>query len=72
VGATSTKRERSNLATPSGGTLEPSTTNTQMLERKQSVEVSSLRMPDDRDQDIRERYKYIKDRNERIKDQTYT
>lgn len=71
IGATSTERERSRLATPFGGTLEPSTSHTHMLERKQSVEVSSFRMRANRDQDIRERYKYIKARNERLKAQTY-
>jgi len=42
-----------------------------MLERQQSVEVSSFRMPADKDQDIKERYKEIKARNERLKAQTY-
>ena len=42
-----------------------------MLERQQSVEVSSFRMLADRYKDIRERYKDIKARNERIKAQTY-
>jgi len=42
-----------------------------MLEREQSIEVSSFRMPTDRDQDIRERYKNIKSNNERLKAETY-
>lgn len=71
VWATSTKREEIMHTTPSGGTLEPSTSYTQMLERLQSVEVSSFKMPVDRDQDIKEIYKDIKARNERLKAQTY-
>ena len=39
--------------------------------RQQSVEVSSFRMPADKDEDIKERYKEIKARNERLKAQTY-
>jgi len=35
------------------------------------VEVSSFSRPTDRDQDIKERYKEIKARNERLKAQTY-
>ena len=50
---------------------EPSTSQTQMLERHISVEVSSFRMPADKDQDIKERYKEIKATNERLKSQTY-
>jgi len=42
-----------------------------MLERKKSVEVSSFRMPADKGQDIKEIYKEIKARNERLKAQTY-
>lgn len=42
-----------------------------MLERKVSVEVSSFRMPADKDQDIKERYKEIKARNENIKAKMY-
>ena len=71
VGATSTKREGSRHATPSRGTLEPSTSHTQILERQQSVEVSYFRILADKDQDIKERYKEIKARNERLKAQTY-
>jgi len=67
VEATRTEKERSRPTTPSRGILEPSTSHTQMLERKQSVEVSSFGMPTDKDQDIREMYKDIKARNERLK-----
>lgn len=50
---------------------EPSTSQTQMLERQLSVEMSSFKMLADKDQDIKERYKEIKARNERFKAQTY-
>ena len=68
---TNTGTERSRPTTPSEGMEEPSTSKTQMLERKISVEVSSLRMPTDNDQDIKKRYKEIKARNKRLKAQTY-
>jgi len=42
-----------------------------MLERQQSVEVSSFRAPTGYNQDIREKYKEIKARNERLKAQSY-
>jgi len=42
-----------------------------MLERKLSVEVSSFSRPIDKDHDIKDRYKEIKMRNERLKAQTY-
>ena len=71
VGATSTKGEGSRHATPSRGTQEPSTSHAQMLERKKSVEVSSLMIPTDQDQDIRKKYKEIKAMNERLKAQSY-
>lgn len=38
-------RVESRQATPSGGTQEPSTTQAQMMERQQSLEVSSFRAP---------------------------
>lgn len=68
---TNTEVERSRPTTPSGGMQEPSTSQTQMLERKLSVEVSSFRPLANKDQDIKERYKEIKVINERIKAQTY-
>lgn len=71
LGANSTERKRSRAATLSGGTIEPSTSNNQMLERQHSVEVSSFRILVERDQDIRERYKDIKARNGRLKPHTY-
>ena len=42
-----------------------------MLERQQSVEVSSFRAPTGQSQDIKEEYKEIKERNERLKVQSY-
>ena len=42
-----------------------------MLERQQSVEVSSFRAPSGQGQDIKEKYKEIKARNERLKAQSY-
>ena len=57
--------------TPSVGTHEPSTSQAQMLERQQGVEVSSFRAPTGQRLDIKEKYKEIKARNERLKAQTY-
>jgi len=42
-----------------------------MLEEQPSVEVSSLRILADQDHDIREKYKEIKGKNERLKAQSY-
>lgn len=52
---TGTERAESKQTTPSRGTQEPSTTQAQMLERQQSVEVSSFKAPTGQDQDIREK-----------------
>jgi len=41
------------------------------LERKQSVEVSSFRVASKQSQDLKERYKEIKTKNEYLKAQTY-
>jgi len=41
------------------------------LERQLSVEVSSFSRPADKDKDIKDRYKEIKMRNEKLKAQTY-
>jgi len=68
---TNTGAKRSRPTTPSGGMQEPSTSQTQMFERHLNVEVSSFRVPTDKDQDIKERYKEMKARNERLKAQTY-
>ena len=56
---------------PSGETQEPSTSQTQMLERQLSVEVSSFNMHVDKDKDINGRFKEIKMRNENLKAQSY-
>ena len=42
-----------------------------MLERQQSMEVSSFRAPSGQNQDIREKYKEIKVENERLRAQIY-
>jgi len=42
-----------------------------MIERQQSVEVSSFIRPADREKDIKDRYKEIKMRNEKLKAETY-
>lgn len=57
--------------TPLGRTQEPSTSQAQMLERKQSMEVSSFRAPTGQSQDIKDKYKEIKVRNKRLKAQSY-
>jgi len=41
------------------------------LERQLSVELSSFSTPADKDKDIKDRYKEIKMRNEKLKAQTY-
>ena len=56
---------------PSGETQEPSTPQTQMLERQLSVEISSFSRPADKDKDIKDRFKEIKMRNEKLKEQSY-
>ena len=42
-----------------------------MLERRLSVEAYSFSRPTDKDQDIKDRYKEIKMRNEKLKAETY-
>lgn len=68
---TNTEIGRSRPTTPSGDIQEPSTSQTQMLERHISVEVSLVSRPADKDQDIKDRYKEIKMRNEKLKAQIY-
>jgi len=65
------ERTESRHTTPSRGRQEPSTSMAQMLQRKQSVEVSSFRAPTRQSLDIKEKYKEIKARNERLKVQRY-
>lgn len=71
VRTTGTKRAKSRNTTPSRGTQEPSTSQVQMLERQQSMEVSSFRAPIGQNQDIREKYKEIKAIDEILKAQRY-
>ena len=68
---TKTMGRRSKDATTSSETHQPSTSNTQMIERQLSVEVSSFIRPVDKERDIKERYKEIKMRIEKSKDETY-
>lgn len=66
-----TKGNRSRPTTPSKYREEPSTSQTQMLERQLIMEVYSFSRPADRHQDMKERYQKIKARNERLKAQSY-
>lgn len=61
----------SKSTTPFGETQEPSTSQNQMLERHLSVEVSSFSRAIDKDKDIKDRFKEIKMRNEKLKAQYY-
>ena len=67
VEITNTELDKSKCTTPFGETQEPCTSQTQMLERQLSVEVSSFSRPADKDKDIKDRYKEIKMRNEKLK-----
>lgn len=69
IANTVAKRTNSVHTIPSGGT--PSTSQFQVLGRQQSTEVSSFRTPFGQIQDINEKYKEIKARNEKLKAQTY-
>ena len=46
---------------------QPTTSNTQLIQKQQSVEVSSSKQAENKDMDIKERYKEIKAKNEEIK-----
>jgi len=61
----------SRCTTPSRETKVPSTSETQMLERQLSVEVSSSSRSADKGKDIKYRYTEIKMRNEKLKAQSY-
>lgn len=50
----------------------PTTSQTQALSRQQSTKVSSLKIASEPSQDLKEKYKEIKDRNEQLKAQTYS
>lgn len=69
IEVTNTKGNRNRPITLSEGT--PSTSQTHGLERQLSLEVSSFRMPTDKDYYIKERYREIKARNDKLKVQTY-
>lgn len=71
VGTSRVESTESRHTTPSGGTQEPSTSHAQMLERKQIVELSSFNAPTGQRLDIKEKYKEIKARNERLKVKSY-
>ena len=68
---TETMGQRSKDTTASGETQQPSTSNTQMIERQLSVEVSSFTRLANKERDIKDRYKEIKMRNEKLKVETY-
>lgn len=71
VEITNTELDMSKGTIPSVETQEPSISQTQMLERQLSVEGSSFNKPTDRDMDIKDRFKEIKMRNEKLKAQSY-
>jgi len=54
-----------------GENQQPSTSNTQIIEKKLNIEVSSSSKPVDKEKDIKEKYKEIKLRNEALKAETY-
>jgi len=66
-----TMGQRSKDISASGETPQPSTSNTQLIEIQQSVEVSSFVRPANREKDIKDRYKEINMRNEKLKAKTY-
>lgn len=51
---------------------QPATSNTQMIKKQQSVEVSSSKQAEDKDMDIKEKHKEIKAKNEEIKNEIYS
>lgn len=57
--------------TPSGETHEPFTSQTKMLETQLSVEVSSFSRPANKYRDIKDRFKEIKMRNQKLKEHSY-
>ena len=52
-------------------TQQPSTSNTQLVDRQPSMEISSYVKRADKEKDIKDRFKEIKMRNERLKAETY-
>ena len=67
---TDTMVERSKGTITSRETQQPSTSNTQLIERQFSVELSSFTRLVDKEKDIKDRYKEINLRNEKLKDKT--
>lgn len=68
---TDTMVERIKGTTTLGETHQASTSNTQLIEIQLSVEVSLFTRPVDKEEDIKDRYKEIKLRNENLKAETY-
>jgi len=68
---TETMGQRSEKKALSGETQQPSTSNTQMTERHQNMEVSSFVRPVEKENYIKDRFKEIKMRNEKLKAETY-
>ena len=68
---TDTMVERSKVPTTSGETHQPSTSNTQRIEKHLNIEVFSFIRHVDKDNDVKDRYKEIKLRNEKLKVETY-
>jgi len=66
-----TMGQRSKCTTASGGTQQPSTSNTQLIERQHIVEISSFVRLTDRENDIKDKFKEINMRNEKLKAETY-
>lgn len=52
-------------------THQPSTSNTQMTDRQLSMEISSYVRRADKEKNIKDRFKEIKMRNEKLKGETY-
>lgn len=63
--------ERSKGTAPSEETKPPSSSGTQIIQRQMSVEASSFSRPVEQDKSIKDKFKEIKMRNERLKVETY-
>ena len=63
--------EKSKGLAVSEETHQPSTSNTQIIEKQLSIEVSSSSKLVDKEKDIKDKYKEIKLRNEALKTETY-
>ena len=71
INDTETMGERSKDTATSGENQQPLSSNIQIIERQLSVEVSSFTRPTDKEKDIKDRFKEIKMRNEKLKAKTY-